>query len=632
MSRLSAHLEHRQLVYRLAAAALVFATSLVIGYFSYRNVVFTTDENSYLFQASAFSDWVVRRAPPPPPLDQLLHGGMNVIDPKLGWFSRYPPGHALWLLPGLLFGAPRLMSALAAALSMWWLTGAARTLRAPWWAAALFLLLSPYFLYMHGTLLSHTSGMAAVSLMLWAYLLWREGRGPRLIAIAGAAWAFLYLDRPYTAALLVPAFALDALRIWYRRKDRATFHALVVFGLAAMAGPLLFLVYNHAVTGNAMPPPYLLYDPAAALGFHGRHTWAVGWSHLQANVQLLDAWILGTPWALAALGLCFFVCAASSLAWLAGLAAVTIIGGYLFFYHHGVNSCGPYYYFETLPFWVLIWLLFVQRVRRAKHATWAGWALSVLLLFVAASSLPFTWRLSRKFPRRTEREAALKAAIQTAPPGSVVAMVNENYSRGDDLRTRLRPNLKGLDSDPLVINSLEDYDFITASFFPDRKFFRLRNTKTPHLEPLPDTRVPYRVRIPGSSTHNMTGQSNGSGDEATWCRRASADDAAGLLAFGRPQITPPGRLKAVFDLALSNVPNDQPVVLRVSIDHGATVLATRTVWGSSERGHMELPFHLSTAAAVEPSVSYGGAGEVTFWSMAMEEADAPSTSDYVSPP
>jgi hypothetical protein len=632
MSRFADHLEQRQAAYRLAAAALVFAASLLIGYHSYRDTVFTTDENSYLFQAAAFSDLALRRAPPPPPLDQLLMGGMNVIDPERGWFSRYPPGHSLWLLPGLLLGAPRLMSALAAALSLWLLTGAARILRAPGWAAAMFLLLSPYFLFMHGTLLSHTSGLLAASLMLWAHLRWRENRQPRDLALAGAAWAFLFLGRPYTAALLVPAFALDALLVWHRRRDRQTFGALVAFALAALLGPVLALLYNFAVTGDAMQTPYLLYEPGPALGFHGRHTPAIGWHNLQANVALLDTWLLGTPGTLAALVLFALAGASSFLAWFAVLAVVSVMGGYIFFYHHGVNSCGPYYYFETLPFLVLIWVLFVRRMLRLKHRAVAVIVLGLLVAFAACSSLPFSWQQSAKFRKRSSREVFLSALIRAAPPGAVIAMVNEHYNRGDDLRTRLRPNLRGLDSDPLVIDSLEDDDFITASFFPNRPFLRLRNTKTPCLEPLPIARVPYAVKIPSLHTRNATGRGNGSEDVATWCRLASAGDAPGLLAFGRSCIAPAGGLKAVFDLTVSNVPRENPVILSLVNVAGGALLASQAVSGTRGRIQQEVPFQLPAPASVEPRVFYGGAGEVSFGSVTIEEAEAPATTKQGAPP
>ena len=624
MSRLSAHLERRQLGYRLAASALVFAAALVVGHWAYRDVFFTTDENSYVFQASTFGDLALRRAPPPHPLEPLFVGGMNVIDPKRGWFSRYPPGHALWLLPGVLVGFPRAMSALAAALSMWLLTGVARTLRAPWWAAALFLLFSPYYLFMHGTLLSHTSSLLAISLMLRGYFGWREGGGIRCVAVAGAAWAFLYLGRPYTAALIVPAFALDGAASLLRRRDRRTFLALVWFAAAAAIGPLLYLLYNRAVTGDWGQVPYLMYDPAAQLGFNGPsgHTLEIGLDHLRSNLRLLDAWLLGTPRALWALALCFLACASTSLAWLAGIAAVSIAGGYVFFYYPGFNTCGPYYYFETLPFLALIWLLFAKRLMRARHATPAGLCLFALLAYAGGSSLVFSLRQGADYRARTAHEAAMQAAIRGAPRGSVVILPGEEYPVGDDLQTRLRLDPRGMDSDPLVLFGREDADPVVAATFPGRKIFCLRNIEPPRLEPYSKPEGGYSMRIPCVKTHGKTGRGNGSADEETWCRTASAGDPRGMLAYGRSRIVPAGRLKAVFDLSISDVPPDKPVIFSVVATLSKSLLATNVACGNPGRTRVEVAFQLPAAAAVEPRVFYGGAGEVSLWSITLEEAAA----------
>ena len=618
MPWLSAHLERGQFAWRLAAAALAFAAALFIGLWVYRGTVFTTDENSYLFQATAFSEGLLRRAPPPHPLEQILHRSMNVIDPQLGWFSRYPPGHALWLLPGVKLGWPRLMPALAAALSLWLLTGAARTLRAPWWLAALLLLLSPYFLFMHGTLLSHTSGLLATSLLLWAYLRWREGGPVRYTALAGAAWAFLFLGRPYTAALLVPAFALDALVLWLRRRDRATFQALAVFGAAALAGPLLSLLYNDLVTGHTRQTPYLMYSPGAALGFHGRHTLAVGLGHLRHNFALLDTWLLGFRGATVGLALCALA-AASPLALLAGLAIAAVLGGYVLFYYPGFNTCGPYYYFETLPFWILAALLFARRAARWPRVRRTA---PVLLAAAAGFSLHFTWNQCAHFRQRTAREAALMAAIRTAPPNAVVLTVDENYPKGDDLEVRLRPNLRGLDSDPLVMRSLAEGDAILAPFFPGRTLLRLRNTDPPRFEALPDPPPPYADRIKGSTTHGATGRGNGAGDEAAWCRTATPADAPGFLAFGRFRIVPAGRVQVMFDLTVSNVPPEKPLVLTVLGGPGHEELARREISGTLDRAPVEVVLETAFPTAVEPRIYYSGAGTATFRSISLAAAEA----------
>jgi hypothetical protein len=622
-------LERRHAIWRLAAAAVAFAVTLAIGRYAYRDVVLTTDENSYLFQATTFSRLSLRCPPPPHPLEQLLIRGMNVLDPERGWFSRYPPGHALWLVPGILAGDARIMSALAAALSLWLLTGAARSLRAPWWAAAVFLLLSPYFLFMHGTLLSHTSGMLAVSLMLWAYLRWRETRRICHVVLAGGAWAFLFLGRPYTAALLVPAFALDGLVLWFRRRDRATFLALCAFAAAALSGPLLMLVYNKLVTGNAGLCPYAMYAKDPHLGFHERHTFALGLTHLGENLRLLDTWLLGVPGALGGLAAAFFLCRSSAPVRLAAVAVVSLVAGYVLFYYPGFNTSGPYYYFEALPFMAVTVALLAQHAARWRRARAAG---LVLFAAIAVFSVRFTWREACAFRARNAHEAAMKEFIRGAPPGAVIFTVDENVHQRDDLEARLRPNLLGMASDPLMLRSVDEGCALVAPLFPGRPMLRLRNLTPPRLEPVPAPASPYAVRIRGSITASDTGRGNGSREESAWCRTATPEDPAGYLAFGRYQIAPVGRLKAIFDLTVSNVPPDRPVVLFVMGGIGPQELARREISGSPGRIRLEVPFHLASPASVEPSVFYSGGGTVSFWSMSVESADSEPRPDEPARP
>ncbi|MCG2660754.1 MAG: hypothetical protein L6437_10980, partial [Kiritimatiellae bacterium] len=157
---------------RLATALLAMVAAYILGHWFFFDLPFTTDENSYVFQAHNFLEGHVARRMPPVPW-AFFHP-MIICDEQVGWLSRYPPAHSLWLAPGVLIGNARLMSALAAGLSVWLITGCALLLNIPALLISLLLLVSPYFLFVHGSLLSHTSGILAVSLMLWAYLKWAQ--------------------------------------------------------------------------------------------------------------------------------------------------------------------------------------------------------------------------------------------------------------------------------------------------------------------------------------------------------------------------------------------------------------------------------------------------------------------------
>lgn len=70
-----------------------------------------------MFQARIFLEGALAR--PLPPLPHLFDHEMIILDERIGWLSRYSPGHPLWLMPGVAVGILRLMrSSIAAALGM----------------------------------------------------------------------------------------------------------------------------------------------------------------------------------------------------------------------------------------------------------------------------------------------------------------------------------------------------------------------------------------------------------------------------------------------------------------------------------------------------------------------------------
>lgn len=144
-----------------------------------------SDENSYFFQANSFADGVISRDAPP--FHDRFKQYMVILDDEAGWLSRYPPAHPLWLAPARWFGSVYVLTALAAALGVAFLCAAGLALGIPPLILALTLLPSPYFVFMYGTALSHTSGFMAVSILLWAYIRWQKGSGARFAVFAGLA-------------------------------------------------------------------------------------------------------------------------------------------------------------------------------------------------------------------------------------------------------------------------------------------------------------------------------------------------------------------------------------------------------------------------------------------------------------
>src|SRR5207249_9975399 len=84
------------------------------------------------------------------------------------WFSKYPPGFPLLLVPGVLIGAPWLVSPVAASLTLATLYLLGRSLfgGGTGLLAVVLLLTSPFFLFMSGSMMSHPACLLLTTLAL----------------------------------------------------------------------------------------------------------------------------------------------------------------------------------------------------------------------------------------------------------------------------------------------------------------------------------------------------------------------------------------------------------------------------------------------------------------------------------
>ncbi|MCB1102418.1 MAG: hypothetical protein KDL10_08640, partial [Kiritimatiellae bacterium] len=297
----------------LLCAAAAFLLAMVMSHAVFHRAPITSDETSYLFQAQAFLDGTVAREAPNLTIPFISRNSMLILDEEAGWLSRYPPGHALWLLLGLLIGSPSIITALACALGVGLLVRMAPALSVRGWVLAWVTLSSPYFLFMYGTLLSHTSGFLAAAGLLACYLRWQTTSRPGWAALAGLCWSWIFLNRTYTALLIAIPFGIDALLALARKRTRQELIGTLSFAGCAAIGVLLILVYNKQATAEPFWMTYLYYNPSDNLGFGQRHhlntfpkvpgylhTPARGLGFLRDNLVLLDQWLFGFPGSLIA--------------------------------------------------------------------------------------------------------------------------------------------------------------------------------------------------------------------------------------------------------------------------------------------------------------------------------------------
>ncbi|HEX7880774.1 MAG TPA: glycosyltransferase family 39 protein [Candidatus Eisenbacteria bacterium] len=339
------------------AVIMVTAALLVLGVarFILHDQPVTDDERVYLFQADLLSRGHLYLESQP--LREFYDNVFIVNNGK--WYGKYPPGHPLFLVPGVVAGFPRIVPALLAALNVLLLYRLAgfyfsrRLAR----AAALLLLLSPFFLFTGATLLSHTSCLTMLLLFAWAAH--RSMAGGNTALVAGAAVGMAFLIRPYTALII----GLPVAAAWFlalRRRGAPLKPWLTALGTASLFA-IALLVVNQQLTGNPFRTGYaeVQGDRGRVLGFGevipGRleHTPASGLLNVLQTIVRLNFWSFGWP-----LGWLFVVAA---LLWsrrrdllpLWGILVVTALGSVLYF-SLGVSDTGPVKYYELLPVMVLL--------------------------------------------------------------------------------------------------------------------------------------------------------------------------------------------------------------------------------------------------------------------------------------
>jgi hypothetical protein len=338
------------LVGLLSLAAL--GMSLFIARIVLEGIPHVTDNAAYLFQARTFA--LGRLWAPVPPLPEFFDHQHFIMQGER-WFSKYPPGAALALLPGVLIGAPWLVSPVLAALTMvlvYQLGRQAYGFGTATLAVGL-LALSPFFLFMSGSLMPHPFALFLTMVALNEAV--GAGRGGhRAAAACGLALGLIAITRPLTAlALTVPTGGWLVAHLG-RRRGR-----LISVGLTMAAGaapPLVaWLLYNWLLVGNPLANTMLAYWPFDRPGFGpevgnlGGHDPARGLANIWANVLELDSLLYGWP---VYLTLCPMLVALLGPArtrwdWWFAASALAVIGSYVFWWYPGTIH-GPRYTYEAV--------------------------------------------------------------------------------------------------------------------------------------------------------------------------------------------------------------------------------------------------------------------------------------------
>jgi dolichyl-phosphate-mannose-protein mannosyltransferase len=213
------------------------------------------DERAYLLQAEIFAHG--RWTAAPPPIADFFEQVHVFIEPAV--FAKYPPAHALTLVPGIWLGLPGLMPALltgvAGALVFW----LARRLANQWVALLTWWLWTTSWANLHwaATYFSETTSTAMWLIALWATIRWLDSERPRYLVYAAAAVAWGVNTRPLTlAALSLPLAFVIVKRVVATRAWKPLVTPVLVGSTLLALGP----IWNQHTMGDWRSDPYPYYS------------------------------------------------------------------------------------------------------------------------------------------------------------------------------------------------------------------------------------------------------------------------------------------------------------------------------------------------------------------------------------
>ena len=339
----------------------------------YHQLPHILDAVSYTYQAGLLATGQL--AAPAPPIPDAFRGPFQVMwDGRI--FSQYPPGAPAIYALGRIVGLEWLVGPLACFALIGFTAWTARALFGNACGLLVLILgaLSPFVLFQAGAYMSHPVAGGVLAGALAAFVAAERGRKPYLYAITGALLGVAFVAREVASVL----FAIP-LALWLiSRRSWESLALVCIFGMPFVVG---YLVYNLRETGSPFLLPRMIFDAADhfgfgdGVGFHTRHTLAAGFANTDELLTLLQFDLFGWPplFAFGVLLLPFLLGPRESWDLLAATGFLAFVVAYVAYFYHG-NALGPRYYFEALP-WLLLLAARGFQLLGALARTWAAPAL-----------------------------------------------------------------------------------------------------------------------------------------------------------------------------------------------------------------------------------------------------------------
>ena len=246
----------RALSWRLFPIVVGAATALYMAWLwgGLDQVAVIHDEAAYLLQAKMYAGghWTA----PGVPLPEFFEQFHVLVTPKLT--SKYFPGHAIMLVPGIWLGLPGLMPVLLLGVCGALLFDMAKRLTNPWIALLAWFLwiTAPGVMDFEPGYLSETTTGAFWMLGWWALLRWTDDDRRVWLSVIAISIGMGFLTRPLT--MLIYALPVGAVVLIRVARRRGWSELAIPFGIGfACLG--VWCLWCQRTTGSALHTPWELY-------------------------------------------------------------------------------------------------------------------------------------------------------------------------------------------------------------------------------------------------------------------------------------------------------------------------------------------------------------------------------------
>lgn len=327
--------------------------------------------------------------------------GMYFLNQK--WFGQYPFGHPLLLALGVLVNRPGIVPPLIGTfflLIIYLITKEILGVPLLGVLAVILALFSPLFQMNAASFMSHNTAAFYLVLFIFCFLKILKKGNFWLSLLGGIAFGLLFNTRPLTAvALVFPLMVFYFLSfLGQKLKKISRFLPMVLGGFFLLS---LYFGYNFVLTGSFLKPPYALNNTYSSenLGFSRGHTLAKGLQHALTNISLLPLVLFGWPAKLAFIFvfLPFIFGEANRYDWLWLGSILAIFAGWLFFNGNFIMY-GPRFYYEMLPFLVLLSIRGVEILLQATNNFHFNGLILLFFVTIFTGVSIQTWILARGNP------------------------------------------------------------------------------------------------------------------------------------------------------------------------------------------------------------------------------------------